>query len=290
MLKGSIVALSTPFTDDGVNFKTLKELIEFHNKANTDAILVLGTTGESPTLSQKEKDAIIEKTLELSKSPVIVGTGTNSTEKTIQDTKRAKELGAEYALVITPYYNKPNQEGLYHHFLKVAETVDVKIIIYNVPGRTGVSIKPETVVELSKIKNIIGIKEASGDIKAMMKIVFYAEKDFVLLSGDDFITLPLMSIGGKGVISVTANIIPDRVKKFVDFCLNGDFESALKMNQEIVEVSDALFIDTNPIPVKEALNMLGFKMGKPRLPLTELSRENKEKLKKVLLKYKIIKE
>lgn len=290
MLKGSIVALSTPFTDDGVNFKTLKELIEFHNKANTDAILVLGTTGESPTLSQKEKDAIIEKTLEWSKSPVIVGTGTNSTEKTIQDTKRAKELGAEYALVITPYYNKPNQEGLYHHFLKVAEAVDIKIIIYNVPGRTGVSIKPETVVELSKIKNIIGIKEASGDIKAMMKIVFYAEKDFVLLSGDDFITLPLMSIGGKGVISVTANIIPDRVKKFVDFCLKGDFESALKMNQEIVEVSDALFIDTNPIPVKEALNMLGFKMGKPRLPLTELSRENKEKLKKVLLKYKIIKE
>ncbi len=290
MLKGSIVALSTPFTDDGVNFNTLKELIEFHNKANTDAILVLGTTGESPTLSQKEKDAIIEKTLEWSKSPVIVGTGTNSTEKTIQDTKRAKELGAEYALVITPYYNKPNQEGLYHHFIKVAESVDIKIIIYNVPGRTGVSIKPETVVELSKVKNIIGIKEASGDIKAMMKIVFYAEKDFVLLSGDDFITLPLMSIGGKGVISVTANIIPERVKKFVDFCLKGDFESALKMNQEIVEVSDALFIDTNPIPVKEALNMLGFKMGKPRLPLTELSRENKEKLRKVLLKYKIIKE
>lgn len=288
MIKGSIVALSTPFNEDGVNLKTLKKLIEFHNSAKTDAILVLGTTGESPTLTQKEKETIIEKTLEWSNAPVIVGTGTNSTEKTIQDTKRAKELGAKYVLVITPYYNKPNQEGLYQHFLKVAESVDVKIIIYNVPGRTGVSIKPETVIELSKIKNIIGIKEASGDIKAMMKIVFYADKDFSLLSGDDFITLPVMSVGGKGVISVTANIIPDRVKKFVDFCLKGDFASALKMNQEIVEVSDALFIDTNPIPVKAALNMLGFEVGKPRLPLTELSQNNKEKLKKVLLKYKVI--
>lgn len=289
MIKGSIVALSTPFNSDGVNIKTLKELVEFHNNANTDAILILGTTGESPTLSQKEKDTIIEKTLEWSKSTVIVGTGTNSTEKTIQDTKRAKELGAEFVLVITPYYNKPNQDGLYQHFLKVAESVDVKIIIYNVPGRTGVSIKPETVIELSRIKNIIGIKEASGDIKAMMKIVFYADNNFSLLSGDDFITLPVMSIGGKGVISVTANIIPDRMKKFVDLCLKRDFESALKMNQEIVEVSDALFIDTNPIPVKEALNMIGFNMGKPRLPLTELSSDNKEKLRKTLLKYKILK-
>uniref|UniRef100_A0A7C4YI98 4-hydroxy-tetrahydrodipicolinate synthase n=1 Tax=candidate division WOR-3 bacterium TaxID=2052148 RepID=A0A7C4YI98_UNCW3 len=289
MIKGSIVALSTPFKEDGVNLKTLKELIEFHNRSGTDAILVLGTTGESPTLNEKEKDEIISKTLEYSKVPVIVGTGTNSTEKTIKETKRAKELGAEFVLVITPYYNKPNQEGLYHHFLKVAESCDVKIIIYNVPSRTGVSIKPETIAELSKIKNIIGIKEASGDLKGMMKIIFYAEKDFVLLSGDDFITLPVMCIGGKGVISVTANIIPERVKKFVDLLLKGDLSSAISMNQEIVEVSDALFIDTNPIPVKAALNMMGFDMGKPRLPLTELSSDNKEKLKKVLLKYKILK-
>ncbi len=289
MIKGSIVALSTPFNDDGVNVKTLKELIEFHNRAGTDGILVLGTTGESPTLSQKEKEIIIEKTLEWSKIPVIVGTGTNSTEKTIQDTKRAREIGAEYVLIITPYYNKPNQEGLFRHFSLVAEKVDVKIIIYNVPGRTGVSIKPETVAELSKIENIIGIKEASGDLKAMMKIIFYADMNFVLLSGDDFITLPVISIGGKGVISVTANIIPERMKRFVDFCLKGEIDNALSMNQEIVEISDALFIDTNPIPVKAALNMIGFDMGKPRLPLTELSKENQEKLKKVLMKYNVLK-
>ena len=288
MLKGSIVALSTPFKDDGVNIDTLKKLIEFHNKNYTDGILVLGTTGESPTISNKEREEIITTALSLSKSPVIVGTGTNSTEKTIKMTKNARELGAEYALVITPYYNKPNQEGLYQHFRRVAEAVDIKIIIYNVPSRTGISILPETVAKLAEIKNIVGIKEASGNLKNMTEIIQFTPDEFVLLSGDDFLTLPIMSIGGKGVISVTANIVPERVHIFTRLCLEGKFTEARKMNYEIYELSMAMFIDTNPIPVKEALNLMGFDMGEPRLPLIRLGEEKREKLKGILKKYGVI--
>ncbi|HDI83447.1 MAG TPA: 4-hydroxy-tetrahydrodipicolinate synthase [candidate division WOR-3 bacterium] len=288
MLKGSIVALSTPFKDDGVNIDTLKKLIEFHNKNKTDGILVLGTTGESPTISDKEREEIIATALSLSKSPVIVGTGTNSTEKTIKMTKKAWELGAEYALVITPYYNKPNQEGLYQHFRRVAEAVDIKIIIYNVPSRTGISILPETVAKLAEIKNIVGIKEASGNLKNMTEIIQFTPDDFVLLSGDDFLTLPIMSIGGKGVISVTANVVPERVHMFTRLCLEGKFTEAQKMNYEIYELSMAMFIDTNPIPVKEALNLMGFDMGEPRLPLVKLGEEKREKLKGILKKYGVI--
>ena len=288
MLKGSIVALSTPFKDGGVNIDTLKKLIEFHNKNKTDGILVLGTTGESPTISDKEREEIITTALSLSKSPVIVGTGTNSTEKTIKMTKNARELGAEYALVITPYYNKPNQEGLYQHFRRVAEAVDIKIIIYNVPSRTGISILPETVATLAEIKNIVGIKEASGNLKNMTEIIQFTPDEFVLLSGDDFLTLPIMSIGGKGVISVTANIVPERVHRFTRLCLEGKFTEARKMNYEIYELSMAMFIDTNPIPVKEALNLMGFDMGEPRLPLIRLGEEKREKLKGILKKYGVI--
>ncbi len=288
MLKGSIVALSTPFKDDGVNIDTLKKLIEFHNKNHTDGILVLGTTGESPTISDKEREEIVATALSLSKSPVIVGTGTNSTEKTIKMTKKAWELGAEYALVITPYYNKPNQEGLYQHFRRVAEAVDIKIIIYNVPSRTGISILPETVAKLAEIKNIVGIKEASGNLKNMTEIIQFTPDDFVLLSGDDFLTLPIMSIGGKGVISVTANVVPERVHMFTRLCLEGKFTEAQKMNYEIYELSMAMFIDTNPIPVKEALNLMGFDMGEPRLPLVKLGEEKREKLKGILKKYGVI--
>ncbi len=288
MLKGSIVALSTPFKDDGVNIDTLKKLIEFHNKNYTDGILVLGTTGESPTISDKEREEIITTALSLSNSPVIVGTGTNSTEKTIKMSKNARELGAEYALVITPYYNKPNQEGLYQHFRRVAEEVDIKIIIYNVPSRTGISILPETVAKLAEIKNIVGIKEASGNLKNMTEIIQFTPDDFVLLSGDDFLTLPIMSIGGKGVISVTANVVPERVHMFTQLCLEGKFTEAQKMNYEIYELSMAMFIDTNPIPVKEALNLMGFDMGEPRLPLVKLGEEKREKLKGILKKYGVI--
>ncbi|RKZ22723.1 4-hydroxy-tetrahydrodipicolinate synthase [bacterium] len=288
MLKGSIVALSTPFKDDGVNIDTLKKLIEFHNKNHTDGILVLGTTGESPTISDKEREEIVATALSLSKSPVIVGTGTNSTEKTIKMTKKAWELGAEYALVITPYYNKPNQEGLYQHFRRVAEAVDIKIIIYNVPSRTGISILPETVAKLAEIKNIVGIKEASGNLKNMTEIIQFTPDDFILLSGDDFLTLPIMSIGGKGVISVTANVVPERVHMFTRLCLEGKFTEAQKMNYEIYELSMAMFIDTNPIPVKEALNLMGFDMGEPRLPLVKLGEEKREKLKGILKKYGVI--
>jgi len=288
MLKGSIVALSTPFKDDGVNIDTLKKLIEFHNKSHTDGILVLGTTGESPTISDKEREEIVATALSLSKSPVIVGTGTNSTEKTIKMTKKAWELGAEYALVITPYYNKPNQEGLYQHFRRVAEAVDIKIIIYNVPSRTGISILPETVAKLAEIKNIVGIKEASGNLKNMTEIIQFTPDDFVLLSGDDFLTLPIMSIGGKGVISVTANVVPERVHMFTRLCLEGKFTEAQKMNYEIYELSMVMFIDTNPIPVKEALNLMGFDMGAPRLPLVKLGEEKREKLKSILKKYGVI--
>ena len=282
MLKGSIVALSTPFTDDGVNEKTLIELFELHNRSGTSAVLIFGTTGESPNIRENERKRMMELAKEHLKIPVIAGAGTNSTEKTIKLAKEAESFGMDYLLVITPYYNKPTQEGLYRHFKAVAEEVSTPIIIYNVPGRTGVNILPETVARLSEFNNIVGIKEASGNLLQMTEIISMTPSDFVLLSGDDMLTLPIISIGGKGVISVTANIAPKEVAELCKLALSGRYEEARKLHERLYYLSKAMFIETNPIPVKTALLMLGYDMGPPRPPLCPMREENREKLKKAL--------
>ncbi len=282
MLEGSIVALSTPFTDDGVNEKTLIELFELHNHSGTSAVLIFGTTGESPNIRENERKRMMELAKEHLKIPVIAGAGTNSTEKTIKLAKEAESFGMDYLLVITPYYNKPTQEGLYRHFKAVAEEVSTPIIIYNVPGRTGVNILPETVARLSEFKNIVGIKEASGNLLQMTEIISMTPSDFVLLSGDDMLTLPIISIGGKGVISVTANIAPKEVAELCKLALSGRYEEARKLHERLYYLSKAMFIETNPIPVKTALSMLGYDMGPLRPPLCPMREENREKLKKAL--------
>ncbi|RKZ25209.1 4-hydroxy-tetrahydrodipicolinate synthase [bacterium] len=282
MLKGSIVALSTPFTDDGVNEKTLIELFELHNRSGTSAVLIFGTTGESPNIRENERKRMMELAKEHLKIPVIAGAGTNSTEKTIKLAKEAESFGMDYLLVITPYYNKPTQEGLYRHFKAVAEEVSTPIIIYNVPGRTGVNILPETVARLSEFNNIVGIKEASGNLLQMTEIISMTPSDFVLLSGDDMLTLPIISIGGKGVISVTANIAPKEVAELCKLALSGRYEEARKLHERLYYLSKAMFIETNPIPVKTALLMLGYDMGPLRPPLCPMREENREKLKKAL--------
>jgi len=282
MLEGSIVALSTPFTDDGVNEKTLIELFELHNRSGTSAVLIFGTTGESPNIRENERKRMMELAKEHLKIPVIAGAGTNSTEKTIRLAKEAESFGMDYLLVITPYYNKPTKEGLYRHFKAVAEEVATPRIIYNVPGRTGVNILPETVARLSEFKNIVGIKEASGNLLQMTEIISMTPSDFVLLSGDDMLTLPIISIGGKGVISVTANIAPKEVAELCKLALSGRYEEARKLHERLYYLSKAMFIETNPIPVKTALSMLGYDMGPPRPPLCPMREENREKLKKAL--------
>ena len=282
MLEGSIVALSTPFTDDGVNEKTLIELFELHNHSGTSAVLIFGTTGESPNIRENERKRMMELAKEHLKIPVIAGAGTNSTEKTIKLAKEAESFGMDYLLVITPYYNKPTQEGLYRHFKAVAEEVSTPIIIYNVPGRTGVNILPETVARLSEFKNIVGIKEASGNLLQMTEIISMTPSGFVLLSGDDMLTLPIISIGGKGVISVTANIAPKEVAELCKLALSGRYEEARKLHERLYYLSKAMFIETNPIPVKTALSMLGYDMGPLRPPLCPMREENREKLKKAL--------
>ena len=288
MIEGSIVALSTPFSDEGINFSTMERLIYLHNGSGTSGILLLGTTGESPTVSEDERGEIIRFTKERIKCSLIVGTGTNSTEKTIRLTKQAADLGADYALIITPYYNKPTQSGLRRHFEKVARAVEIPIIIYNVPSRTGVNIVPETVNYLSMFDNIVGIKEASGNLRQITEIISSTAKDFSLLSGDDMLTLPIISVGGKGVISVTANIVPEDVSKMVNYALNNKWEEAKVLNKKLYYLSRALFIETNPIPVKTALKMLGYNMGELRSPLSEMSTENRAKLKEALINCELL--
>ncbi len=278
-LKGSIVALSTPFDDrDRVNERTLAKLFEFHKQNGTDAILLAGTTGESATLTEDEKLAMFEFGKREAGLPIIAGTGTNSTEKTVEFTKKAEQIGVDACLVITPYYNKPTQGGLIAHFTAVASAVGVPIIIYNVPGRTGVNILPETVKELSSIPNIVGIKEASGNLHQISEMIRITPDDFVLLSGDDNLTLPILCLGGDGVISVTANIAPKDMSRMVNAGLEGDFAQARELHHKLFTLTKLLFIETNPIPVKTALREMGFDMGRFRLPLVEMKAENKELL------------
>ncbi|MEI6863595.1 MAG: 4-hydroxy-tetrahydrodipicolinate synthase [Candidatus Omnitrophota bacterium] len=290
MFKGSMVALVTPFKSGKVDEKALEKLVEFHINSGTTALVPCGTTGESATLSYAEHDKVIELTVEYAKGriPVIAGTGSNSTEEAIALTKHAKSAGADASLQVSPYYNRPTQKGLYLHFKAIAEAVDIPIILYNIASRTGVNIEPETMAKLSQVKGIIGVKEASGSLEQMARIKKICDKDFLLISGDDALTLPVMAIGGVGIISVVANIIP---KDVADMCCafdKGNLKKAEILHYGMLDLVKAMFVETNPIPVKTAMGLL--KMCDPdmRLPLCEMLPENKEKLIKALKEYKLI--
>ncbi len=280
MFKGAITALVTPFKDNKVDEAALRRLIEFQIENGINGLVPCGTTGESATLSYDEHDRVIELTIETARKrlPVIAGTGSNSTAETIMLTKHAEKAGADAALLITPYYNKPTQQGLYEHYKRVAEAVSLPIILYNVPGRTSVNMLPETVGKLSEIKNIVGIKEASGDLKQVSDVIEFSRKDFCVLSGDDFTTLPLLCVGGQGVISVTSNIAPRAVSDMVNGFLSGRTEEAKKLHFRLQPLNRSMFIETNPVPVKTALSMMGMMEEEFRLPLVKMSEANRSRL------------
>ena len=290
MFKGSMVALVTPFKNGKIDEKALSELVEFQIKNGTTALVPCGTTGESATLNYEEHDKVIELTIEFAKGrvPVIAGTGSNSTEEAIALTKHAKKAGAQASLQVSPYYNRPTQKGLYLHFKAIAESVDIPIILYNIASRTGVNIEPETFVKLAQIKNIIGVKEASGSLEQMSRIKKLAPKDFLLISGDDALTLPVMSVGGVGVISVVANIIPRDVADMCALFEKGDIERCEELHYKMLDLVKAMFIETNPIPVKTAMALMKMIDPQMRLPLCEMLPENKEKLVKALKDYRLV--
>ncbi len=285
MFEGSFVALVTPFKDDeSLDEAKLKELIEFQIDGGTHGIVPCGTTGESPSLSEEEHDRVIELTVETvnGRVPIIAGTGSNSTMRTLRATEHAKAAGADAALIVTPYYNKPNQQGLYAHYMKVADSVDIPIIIYNVPGRCGTDILSDTVARLAEHPNIVGLKEATGELKRASEVVSMCPDDFVVLSGDDINTLPILSVGGKGVISVVANVNPGDIAETCNAFKAGNIELARKLHYKTMQLAVDLFIETNPIPAKTALMLMGKLNGKLRLPLAPLTPANQETLRQTL--------
>jgi 4-hydroxy-tetrahydrodipicolinate synthase len=290
MFKGAMVAIITPFKNGKIDEKAFRELIEFQIANGTDAIVPCGTTGESATLTHEEHDKVIEITIEAVKKrvPVIAGTGSNNTAEALRLTKHAYEAGADGTLIMCPYYNRPTQEGLYQHFKVIAESVPIPIIPYNIPSRTGVNLLPEMVAKLSKIKNIVGIKEASGSIKQMSDVIDLCGKDFAVLSGDDIFTLPLLAIGGAGIISVVSNVAPADMAGLVDAFFAGNLVKAKSLHYKMSALIDALFIEVNPTPVKAALFLMGKIKYEYRLPLCKMSDANFEKLKKVMTNYGLI--
>jgi 4-hydroxy-tetrahydrodipicolinate synthase len=290
MIQGAIVAIVTPFRNGKVDEEALRRLIEEQIMAGTDGIAPCGTTGESTTLSHEEHDRVIEITVDAVKKrvPVIAGTGSNSTAEALRLTKHAWEAGTDAALIVCPYYNRPTQEGLYLHYRAIAEEVPVPIIVYNIPGRTGTNMLPETLARLAKIPNIVGVKEASGSIKQMSDVIQLCGADFDVLSGDDIFTLPLLALGGKGVISVISNVVPGDMAGMVDAFAAGDLEKARQLHYRMSPLIDALFIETNPIPVKAALAMMGKIAYELRLPLCRMVEKNEAALKKVMQDYGLI--
>lgn len=286
-LSGSIVALVTPFNKNKkLDLAGLQKNILFQLKNKTNGFVPCGTTGESPTLTEAEWEQVVRTTINTvnGKKPVIPGTGTNSTEKTIHLTQKAKELGADACLVVAPYYNKPTQEGLYQHYRAIAKSVKLPIIIYNIPGRTGVNILPKTFERLYKefSEDIIGVKEASGSLDQVTEIINRCGKDFTILSGDDSLTLPILSVGGKGVISVIANIVPKQMVEMIDRYFKGETKKASELNQKLSPLYKAMFIETNPIPIKYAMSVMGMPSGPMRLPLTPPSAENQKIIREAL--------
>lgn len=290
IFKGSGVAIITPFTDNSVNYSKLKELIEWHITEGTDAILICGTTGEATTMSDEEKKTTIKFTVDTvnKRIPVIAGTGSNNTSSSIEMSKYAESVGIDALLVITPYYNKTSDLGLIKHFKAINDEVNIPIILYNVPSRTGMNITPMQLKELSNLKNIKAIKEASGNIKQIVKMKSLCGDKIDIYSGNDDHIIPVMSVGGVGVISVVANIIPKTIHNLCKSYLDGNTNEALKIQLETLELIDMLFIETNPIPVKVALNLIGKNVGPLRLPLCEMDPINEAKLLKTLNNYKLI--
>ncbi|MBU0534311.1 MAG: 4-hydroxy-tetrahydrodipicolinate synthase [Candidatus Omnitrophica bacterium] len=283
MFDGSIVAVVTPFDEKGeIDFESLENLIEFHISEKTDGIVPCGCTGEAATLNHAEQKKIIEFVVEKvnGRIPVVAGTGSNSTKESIDLTSFAKKVGADAALIITPYYNKPTPEGQYLHYKKIAEEVGMPVILYNVPGRTGTNMLPETIARLSKVPNIVAIKEANPSLDQVSKIISLC--DITVLSGNDSVTLPILSVGGKGVISVAANVVPRQVHELVSNFKKGKLEEAQKIHLELFPLFEALFYETNPIPLKEALALMGKIQPHLRLPLCRMGEESKARLVKVI--------
>ena len=290
IFEGCGTAIVTPFTEDGVNFEEFKKLIEFQIENEVDAIIVCGTTGEASTMTTEERKETIKFAINTiaKRTKVIVGTGSNNTKTAIEMSKFAEEAGADGILVVTPYYNKTTQQGLIAHYTEIAKSVKLPIIMYSVPGRTGVNIAPETCKELSKIENIVAIKEASGNISQVAKIASLCQDDLAIYSGNDDQIIPVLSLGGKGVISVLSNVMPKYTHDMTKKYLEGNVEQATKMQLDVIDLIDALFVEVNPIPVKYALNLMGFDFGKHRLPLIELSDKNKNLMEDVMKKHELI--
>lgn len=273
---GSAVALVTPFRNNEVDFHSLKNLIEWHIENKTDSIVICGTTGESSTMSDMERKEVIKFTVDTvnKRIPVIAGSGTNNTAYSIELSRYCEEVGVDGLLVVTPYYNKATEKGLLMHYEAIAESVSLPIILYNVPSRTGLNLNPVVVKKLSQIKNIVAIKEASGDISQVAEIARVCGDELDIYSGNDDMIVPLLSLGGKGVISVVANILPEDTHNIVDFYLNGRIEDARNLQLKMNGLINSLFIEVNPIPVKTAMNLMGMKAGELRLPLTSMSEKN----------------
>ena len=290
MFEGSFVAIVTPFKNGKVDAKALKELIDFHIENGTNGIVPCGTTGESATLSHHEHEEVIRIAIETCRGrvPVLAGTGSNATHEAIELTLSAQKLGADGALLITPYYNKPTQEGLSQHFVAVAKETRLPIVLYNVPSRTSINMLPETVARLSKIENIVGIKEASGNLVQVSEIIQSCSADFEVISGEDALTWPILALGGKGVISVTANLVPEKFSKLCKAALEGDMATARSLHYELLKLNDAMFLETNPIPVKAALAIMGRIDNEFRAPLCAPSDQNLATLKSVLQQYKLV--
>lgn len=277
---GAYTALITPFRNGEIDEPALRNLVEFQIRGGVDGLIPCGTTGESVTMTDFEHDRVIDIVIDQAggRVPVVAGTGTNNTRATIEHTRYARAAGADGALVVVPYYNKPTQEGMYRHYAAIAEATDLPLILYNVPGRTGVNMTPETVVRLSAIPSIAGIKEASGNLDQVSQIAIETRPDFALLSGDDSLTLPIMSVGGHGVVSVVSNIVPEAVASLTAACLRGDFATARSIHHRLFDLCRAMFIENNPTVVKTAAALLGLCTGELRLPLTAMADGNRRRL------------
>lgn len=285
---GSGVALITPFTEVGIDYEKLTELLEWHIASGTSAIIICGTTGESATMTEDEKKEVIAFTVAHvnKRIPVIAGTGANNTAQVITMSQYCEKIGVDGLLIVTPYYNKTTDDGLYQHYKVIAQSVTLPIILYNVPSRTGMNMNPQVVVELAKISNIVGIKEASGNISQVAEIAAQCGEDFDIYSGNDDQIIPILSLGGKGVISVVANILPKETQAIVAEYQNGNYVYARKLQLQMKSLIDMLFIEVSPIPIKEAMNQLGMKVGRTRMPLTMMSSKNSRLLEEQLKKFR----
>lgn len=291
VFRGSGVAIITPFTENGVNYDELGRMLDYHIENSTDAIIICGTTGEASTMPDEEHCSVIKYAVDRigGRIPVIAGTGSNDTPHAVKLSKYADDAGCDAILSVTPYYNKATQEGLIKHFSAIADAVDIPVILYNVPSRTGCNILPETAKELSKIENIVGIKEASGNLSQVAKLASICPEDFAIYSGNDDQVLPILSLGGIGVISVVANVAPRETHDMVMKFLDGDISGAKKLQLSMIELCDALFCEVNPIPVKAAMKLMGWNTGDMRLPLTWISDKGLCQLKDAMTNYGLIK-